>query len=133
MQQTIQFRYKDQLIELVNTTVTNECLTFENPSWRMEITQRDEDSFQIRIKHESATVSQDSFYYYCFCIIDKKSIFLLSARNLLTDEDVDALVVASFIKPMAESLLKQLRQELLHPFKDPDYLEKYIREFTKKP
>ncbi len=126
MRQTIQFQYKDKLIELVRATVSSECLAFENSSWRMEITHRDEISFQIRIKYQNATVSQDNFYYYCYCIIDKNSIFLLNVRDLLTDEDVDEFVTTSFIQPMAESLFKQLRKELLYPFKDPDYLEKYM-------
>ena len=57
MKQTLQFQYKGQLIELVNVTENNECLAFENDSWRMEITYRDEISFQIRIKYQNPTIS----------------------------------------------------------------------------
>lgn len=131
MKQTLQFQYKGQLIELVNVTENNECLAFENDSWRMEITHRDEISFQIRIKYQNPTILQDSFYYHCYCLIDKSSVFLLNVYDLLADENADAQVVTSFVKPMTDSVVKQLRKELLHPFSDPDYLEKYIREWEK--
>ena len=49
MVKTVTIDYNGETIILFDGTVTNKCLIYENPDWKIKITLRDAISFQINI------------------------------------------------------------------------------------
>lgn len=71
MVKTVTIDYNGETIILFDGTVTNKCLIYENPDWKIKITLRDAISFQINITHSDASSPEGNFDYQCRCMIEK--------------------------------------------------------------
>lgn len=127
MVETLILEYNGKIIELLNSTVTSESLVFENPQWKIQITQRDAISFQMNITHRDESNPGDSFNYQCCCLIEKTSVFILGIYDPYTGKETRLTEMPAFFKPAVNAIFRQLQEELLHPFKDKDYLKSFIQ------
>lgn len=127
MVETLTLEYNRKLIKLLNSTETSESLIFENPQWKIQITQRDAISFQLNLIHRDESDPGDSCNYQCCCMIEKTSVFILGIYDLYTGRETKLTEMPSFFKPAVNAIFRQLQEELLHPFKDKDYLKSFIQ------
>lgn len=134
MKQTLTVHYQGAPINLTNQTTVCECLTYGNPEWMVEIVNRDEISCLIKIRHwenkkdaNGNSFSKIIFFYNCFCDVSRIKIEIFKIIDPIIEEESCSDMMSVFIEPAIQEIYRQLKSELIHPFKDDNYREWYIR------
>lgn len=136
MTKTLTFKYEGETVVLEDKTESCMCLRFENPTWRVEITNRDIQDFELRLTHwdlsgNDETGSHIIFDYACSCYIHLLSIELAFVEQLPSWERLDKETTSTVVSPIIKQIVKQLKRELRDPFKDQEYLEKWTKQFKR--
>lgn len=135
MVNTLVLELEGKVIELSDKTESTECLVFANSDWKIEITLRDEISFWLLIEYRKNLVPNATLRYYCSCSIYKRDVELRKVFNRLGGNEIHPSYFLLPLENWVKNIFRQLRVELLHPFKDPDYaaymldrLQKMLKE-----
>lgn len=128
MVETLTLSLNGRNIKLFNSTVTNKCLIFENPELKIEISLRDAISFDLKIINREESFYAGIFNYRFCCMLEKKSFFILKVFDQNTGKEIRRSDIPLFFEAVINDIFRQLKEEILYPFKDKEYLDSYIQD-----